>query len=196
MTGEKMEGAAPEDREIPSGRRNSQGIRIDPEAEAEQTDRRAVISALVDHEPGVLANVSGLFARRQLNIESLTVGPTIDESKARMTIVVEEDEPGIEQAKRQLRKEVHAWSVREVKGAIERELALIKVKGDDPAGVTAVAEMYGGQAVRADDEIITVELTGTEAETDAAIRAFEQFGVHEVARTGTAALASGTQSTP
>jgi acetolactate synthase-1/3 small subunit len=195
MTGEKMEGAAPEDRNIPSGRRNAQGIRIDPEAEAELEERRAVISALVDHEPGVLANVSGLFARRQLNIESLTVGPTIDESKARMTIVVEENEPGIEQAKRQLRKEVHAWSVREVKGAIERELALIKVDGDDPAGVTAVAEMYGGQAVRADDKIVTVELTGTEEEIDAAITAFEQFGVHEVARTGTAALASGTQST-
>ncbi|MEF8772770.1 acetolactate synthase small subunit [Halodesulfurarchaeum sp.] len=195
MTGERMEGKAPVDREIPSGRRNSQGIRIDPETEAELQERRAVISALVDHEPGVLANVSGLFARRQLNIESLTVGPTIDESKARMTIVVEEDEPGIEQAKRQLRKEVHAWSVREVKGAIERELSLIKVSGDDPAGVTAVAEMYGGQAVQANDEIITVELTGTEADIDAAIRAFEQFGVHEVARTGTAALASGTQST-
>ena len=195
MTGERMAGKAPEEREIPAGRRNAQGIRIDPEAEAELEERRAVISALVDHEPGVLANVSGLFARRQLNIESLTVGPTIDESKARMTIVVEEDEPGIEQAKRQLRKEVHAWSVREVKGAIERELALIKVSGHDPAGVSALAEMYGGQAVRADDEIITVELTGTEAEIDAAITAFEQFGVHEVARTGTAALASGTQST-
>ncbi len=195
MTGEKMEGPAPDEREKPSGRRNTQGIRIDPEAEAELEKRRAVISALVDHEPGVLANVSGLFARRQLNIESLTVGPTIDESKARMTIVVEEDEPGIEQAKRQLRKELHAWSVREVKGAVERELALIKVSGTDPAGVAALAEMYGGQAVRADDEIITVELTGTEAAIDAAITAFEQFGVHEVARTGTAALASGIQST-
>ncbi|MFB6085260.1 MAG: acetolactate synthase small subunit [Halodesulfurarchaeum sp.] len=195
MTGERMEGAAPEEREMPTGRRNSQGIRIDPETEAELEERRAVISALVDHEPGVLANVSGLFARRQLNIESLTVGPTIDESKARMTIVVEEDEPGIEQAKRQLRKEVHAWSVREVRGAIERELALIKVHGDDPAGVSALAEMYDGEAIQGDDGILTVQLTGTEAEIDAAIEAFEQFGVHEVARTGTAALASGTQST-
>ncbi len=195
MTGEQMEGKAPDEREKPTGRRNAQGIRIDPETEAELEPRRAVISALVDHEPGVLANVSGLFARRQLNIESLTVGPTIDESKARMTIVVEEDEPGIEQAKRQLRKEVHAWSVREVNGAIERELALIKVDGDDPAGVAALAEMYEGQALQGDNGILTVELTGTEAEIDAAITAFEQFGVHEVARTGTAALASGTQST-
>lgn len=192
---EYTSGPAPEEREMPAGRRNSQGIRIDPDVEAELEERRAVISALVDHEPGVLAKISGLFARRQLNIESLTVGPTVDESLARMTIVVEEDEPGIEQAKRQLRKEIHAWSVQEVEAAVERELALLKVSGTDPAGVAAVAEMYDGQAVDAEDEVLTVELTGTEAEIDAAIEAFEQFGVREVARTGTAALRGGTQST-
>ncbi len=193
--GGELQGPAPEERPPTTGRRNSQGIRIDPDVEAESKPRRTVISALVDHEPGVLTNVSGLFARRQFNIESLTVGPTTDEEFARMTIVVEEPEPGIEQVKRQLRKLVHTRSVREVEGATERELALIKVDGSDPAGVSAVAEMYGGQAVRADDEVVTVELTGEEQEIDAAIRAFEQFGVHEVARTGTAALARGTQST-
>lgn len=192
---EYTSGPAPEEREMPAGRRNSQGIRIDPDVEAELEERRAVISALVDHEAGVLAKISGLFARRQINIESLTVGPTVDESLARMTIVVEEDEPGIEQAKRQLRKEIHAWSVQEVETAVERELALIKVGGTDPAGVAAVAEMYDGQAVDAEAEVLTVELTGTEAEIDAAIEAFEQFGVREVARTGTAALRGGTQST-
>jgi acetolactate synthase-1/3 small subunit len=190
-----MAGPAPEERSIPQGRRNSQGIRIDPEAAVHHEPRRAVISALVDHKPGVLANISGLFARRQYNIESLTVGPTTDEDRARMTIVVEEEEPDIEQVKRQLRKEVHTRAVREVQDATERELALIKVDGSNPAGVTAVAEMYGGEAVRADDQVITVELTGREEEIDAAIRAFEPYGVREVARTGTAALATGTQST-
>lgn len=195
MTGEQMAGSHPDDREKPTGRRNAQGIRIDPDTEAELDERRAVISALVDHQPGVLAKVSGLFARRQLNIESLTVGPTVDESLARMTIVVEEDEPGIEQAKRQLRKEIHAWSVEEVEAAVERELALIKVSGSDPAGVAAVAETYGGETIQVKDGVLTVELTATEEAIDAAIEAFEQFGVREVARTGTAALRGGTQST-
>ena len=190
-----LQGPAPEERPETRGRRNSQGIRVDPDIEAEPDRRRAVISALVEHKPGVLANTSGLFARRQFNIESLTVGPTTEAGLARMTIVVEEPEPGIEQVKRQLRKEVFARSVREVDGATERELALIKVDGSDPAGVSAVAEMYGGEAVRADDEVVTVELTGTEEEVDAAITAFEQFGVREVARTGTAALAKGARST-
>lgn len=194
MSGE-LSGPAPEERPNVVGRRNSHGVRVDPEAAVEQEPRRAVISALVDHEPGVLANISGLFARRQYNIESLTVGPTTDEDRARMTIVVEEEESDIEQVKRQLRKEVATRSVREIRDATERELALIKVDGSNPAGVSAIAEMYGGEAVLADDQVITVELTGTEEAIDAAIRAFEQFGVREVARTGTAALATGTRST-
>ncbi|GAA0299025.1 acetolactate synthase small subunit [Halarchaeum salinum] len=194
MTGE-LPGPAPEERPHPTGRRNKQGIRIDPEAEAEPKVRREVLSALVDHEPGVLAEVSGLFARRQFNIESLTVGPISTEGLARMTIVVEETDPGVEQAKRQLRKLVPVHAVRELDDATERELALIKVSDDDPAGVAAVAEMYGGEAVEAGPEVVTVELTGTESEIDAAVEAFERFGVREVARTGTAALAGGTEFT-
>ncbi|MFB6125545.1 MAG: acetolactate synthase small subunit [Halanaeroarchaeum sp.] len=194
MSGE-MTGRAPEERPRPQGKRNAQGIRIDPDAAAEPEPRRVVISALVDHEPGVLAKVSGLFARRQFNIESLAVGPTANPELARMTIVAEEPNPGIEQVKRQLRKEVAVHSVREVGGATERELALIKVRDDDPAGVAAVAEMYGGEAVQAGAEVVTVELTGTEAQIDDAIEAFQRFGVREVARTGTAALAAGTEPT-
>ncbi|WP_435099311.1 acetolactate synthase small subunit [Halarchaeum sp. P4] len=194
MTGE-LPGPGPEERPHPTGRRNKQGIRINPEAEAEPEVRREVLSALVDHKPGVLAEVSGLFARRQFNIESLTVGPTANDGLARMTIVVEETDPGVEQVKRQLRKLVPVHAVRELDDATERELALIKVGDDDPAGVAAVAEMYGGEAVEAGPEVVTVELTGTEAQIDAAIEAFERFGVREVARTGTAALAGGTEFT-
>jgi len=149
----------------------------------------------ITDEPGVLAEVSGLFARRQFNIESLTVGPTSTEGLARMTIVVEELDPGVEQVKRQLRKLVPVHAVRELEDATERELALVKVGDDDPAGIAAVAEMYGGEAVEAGPEVVTVELTGTEAEIDAAVEAFERFGVREVARTGTAALAGGSEFT-
>ncbi|GGL52101.1 acetolactate synthase small subunit [Halocalculus aciditolerans] len=194
MTG-GLQGPDPEERQQATGRRNSQGIRIDPDVEAEPAERREVLSALVDHEPGVLSEVAGLFARRQFNIESLTVGPTTDEGMARMTIVVREPGPGVEQAKRQLRKLAPVHSVSELSGAVERELALIKVEDDDPAGVAAVAEMYGGEAVEAGPEVVTVELTGSEEAVDAAIAAFERFGVREVARTGTAALAGGTQET-
>ena len=179
----------------PEGRRNTQGIRVDPEAEVTHEPRHAVLSALVNHEPGVLAEVSGLFSRRQFNIESLTVGPTTNHDVARMTIVIEEPEPGIQQAKKQLRKLVPVISVEELEDeAMRRELALVKVEGEKPDDIQAVAEMYDGQAVDAAADAVTVEITGSEQKIDAAIEAFKQFEITELVRTGAAALERGSKT--
>ncbi|MUV88867.1 acetolactate synthase small subunit [Halapricum sp. CBA1109] len=194
MTG-KLPGPAPDERMRPQGRRNSQGIRIDPEVEATHEPRLAVLSALVKHEPGVLSEVSGLFSRRQFNIESLTVGPSKDEDVARMTIVIEEPEPGVQQAKKQLKKLISVIEVEELEPeAMRRELALLKVAGEKPDDIQSVAEMYGGQAVDASRDAVTVEITGSKQKIDAAVDAFEQFEVLEVVRTGAAALERGSMT--
>ena len=191
-----LQGPGPSERTQPEGRRNSQGIRIDPEVEAEPPERRAVLSALVEHEPGVLAKVSGLFARRQFNIESLTVGPTENEGHARITLVVEETDPGVEQVKKQLQKQLPVLAVDELApDAIRRELALIKVSGDRPDEVSAVAEMYDASAVDSTGGTITVELTGSRNKIEAAIETFERFEIEEIARTGAVALERGAQMT-
>ena len=180
MTG-KLPGPGPGERMRPEGRRNEDGIRIDPEAEAKHEPRRAVLSALVEHEPGVLAEVSGLFSRRQFNIESLTVGTTVDESRARMTIVIEETRPGIEQAKKQLRKLIPVVSVRELAhDSVQRELVIVKVNGE---------------TLDAGPRTITIEITGNVQKIDDAIDAYKQFGIREIVRTGYAALARGEQQT-
>jgi len=195
MTG-SLPGPAPDDRPQPTGRRNAQGIRIDPEVEAELPPRRTVVSALVEHEPGVLAKASGLFARRQFNIESLTVGPTENDELARITLVVEEPDPGIDQVERQLAKLVPVISVRELAAdAVARELVILKVNGEEPDKVHAITEMFGGRTLDAGPRTVTVEITGAEGKIDAAIDAYAQFGIREIARTGQAALARGEEPT-
>ncbi|MDZ7731057.1 MAG: acetolactate synthase small subunit [Natrialbaceae archaeon] len=195
MTGE-LQGPPPEERRHRVGRRNAQGIRVDPEVEVTHEPRKTVISALVKHEPGVLSNISGLFSRRQFNIESLTVGATVNPDRARMTIVAEEPEPGIEQVKKQLRKLVPVISVRELpSNGVRRELALIKVDSIRPDQVAAVTEMYGGKTVDATPETATVEITGSQDKIDAAIETFSQFGIQELSRTGVTALARGRSET-
>jgi acetolactate synthase-1/3 small subunit len=192
-----LQGPGPDDRLQPEGRRTEQGIRIDPEAEAEVATERAVLSALVLHEPGVLAKVSGLFSRRQFNIESLSVGPTEDDDYARITMVIEEPTTGVDQAKKQLEKLIPVVSVTELDGheAVAREMAVVKVGADRPDEVQAVAEMHEGSVVDVSPETITVELTGPEREIDAALETFERFTIREIVRTGTAALARGSQET-
>jgi acetolactate synthase-1/3 small subunit len=193
---EGLEGPTPGERPTPRGKRNSQGIRVDPEVEAEREPRRAVISVLVAHEPGVLSEVSGLFSRRQFNIESLTVGPTDDPERARITVVTEEPDPGIDQVEKQLRKLVPVISVRELEpDAVRRELAIVKVDAADPSEVAAVADMYDARTVDASRETVTVEVTGSRQKIEGAIDTLGQFGVREITRTGTAAQARGTDST-
>jgi acetolactate synthase-1/3 small subunit len=143
----------------------------------------------------VLAEVSGLFSRRQFNIESLTVGRTIDDSLARMTIVVEETRPNVDQVRKQLEKRIPVISVRELDDAVQRELVILKVEGDSPDQVNAITEMYEGQTLDAGQQTITVEITGDEQRVNAAIDAYRQFGIRELARTGYAALARGEAPT-
>jgi len=191
-----LEGPEPEERQRPVGRRNSQGIRIDPEVEAEHEAHRTIISAYVKDEPGVLARVSGLFHRRQFNIESLTVGPTQNEGYSRITLVVEEPDPGIDQAKKQLNKVLPVVHVRELDAEpVARELVILKVDGDEPDKVQAITEMYDGTTLDAGPRTITVQITGDESKIDDAIDAYTQFGIREIARTGQAALARGEEET-
>jgi len=191
-----LPGPAPEARRRPEGRRTAQGVRVDPEAEAEHPPRRTVISALVEHEPGVLARVSGLFSRRQFNIESLTVADTQNDDWARITVVVEEPDPGIDQVEKQLEKVVPVIHVRELEAdAMARELVVVKVDADRPHEVQAITEMYRGKTLDAGPRTITVELTGDEQKIDDAIDAYRQFGIREIARTGQTALARGETKT-
>lgn len=191
-----LRGPPPEERPRPSGRRNSQGTRIDPAVEAERHPRRTVISALVKNEPGVLARASGLVSRRQFNIESLTVGETTNPETSRITLVIEEPEPGIRQVEKQLEKLVPVISVQELgRDAVRRELVIVKVHGSDPDKVHAVTEMYDGTTLDAGPRTITVEITGDEQKIDDAIDAFQQFGIRELARTGQTAMARGDEWT-
>ena len=191
-----LKGPAPEERARPEGRRNSQGIRIDPDVEAEQPPRRTTITALVSNQPGVLSEVSGLFSRRQFNIESLTVGPTQNPDWSRVTVVVEEPDPNVEQIEKQLDKLVPVIHTRELgDDAVRRELVLVKVSADNPERIHAITEMYDGRTLDAGPRTVTVELTGSERVIDDALDAFRQFDVREIARTGHTALARGETKT-
>ena len=90
-----------------------------------------VMSALVENEFGVLARIASLFAARGFNIDSLTVGPTHDESISRMTILVKGSATVIEQVKKQLNKLIEVVTVQdltETGSHITRELMLVKVR--------------------------------------------------------------------
>ncbi len=65
--------------------------------------REAVLTAIVDNEPGVLARIVGLISARGYNIESLNVAETdIERHTSRITLVTSGTRAKIEQIKAQL----------------------------------------------------------------------------------------------
>jgi acetolactate synthase-1/3 small subunit len=156
---------------------------------------RHVISALVINEPGVLANVAGMFAARGFNIDSLVVGRTDDPQYSRMTIVVDADDNTLEQVRKQLAKLVPVTKVRDFAGTryVERDLALICVActSANRGEVIQIANVFQGKVVDVSDSSLIVEMTGKEDKIEDFIELVRPYGVKELARTGVIAMARG-----
>src|SRR3954470_11967622 len=90
---------------------------------------RHTISVLVENKFGVLTRIAGMFSGRGFNIDTLNVGPTLDPSTSRMTIVVRGDDTVLEQVTKQLNKlidVIHIQDFREGE-SVDRELVLMRV---------------------------------------------------------------------
>lgn len=158
---------------------------------------RTVISALVINEPGVLANVAGMFAARGFNIDSLVVGRTENPELSRMTVVVDADENTLEQVRKQLAKLVPVVKVRDFKDAayVERDLALITVSvGPEKRGeVVEIVNLFRAKVIDVAKDSLTVEITGTEQKIESMTDLLRPYGIKELARTGVIATARGQQ---
>ena len=153
------------------------------------------ISVIVENKPGVLHRVSGLFSRRGFNIESLAVGTTEKPEVSRMTIVAEGDEQTLEQIIKQLYKQIDVLKVFDLQAeeAIERELALIKVKASEKtrAEITGIAEMFKANVADVSKDSIMIEVSAEKKKVENMQKLLEKFGIQELVRTGKIALEKG-----
>lgn len=164
-----------------------------------RTGRKHVLSILVENKPGVLTRIAGLFARRGFNIDTLTVGPTDDESFSRITLTVDGAMHPIDQVTKQLHKLVNVLKIRDLEPAdtVARELALFKVSADGASRgeVMQISEIFRGKVVDVTKRSIIVEITGTTEKVEAFERMIRPFGLIEMMRTGEIAIARGRSET-
>jgi len=153
---------------------------------------RHTISVLVNNKFGVLSNVSGLFSGRGFNIESISVGTTLDPSVSQMTIVSRGDDQIIEQITKQLNKLIDVIKVVDLFEVdhIEREMVLIKVapKQEHKAEVLRITEIFRGRVVDSSQKTYTIEVTGDEKKIQALINLLKPIGIKEFVRTGKIAI--------
>ncbi|RAH99478.1 acetolactate synthase small subunit [Acuticoccus sediminis] len=180
----------------------NQPIGIAPALRPEEAKEKHTITVLVDNEPGVLARVIGLFSGRGYNIDSLTVSETEHErSLSRITIVTTGTPMVIDQIKNQLARLVPVHRVADLtadmRDAVERELALVKVSGRGEQRLEALrlAQAFDARTIDATLTSFVFEITGATAEIERFIALMASVGLVEVSRTGIAAITRGSDPT-
>jgi acetolactate synthase-1/3 small subunit len=155
--------------------------------------RRHTISVLVENKFGVLSRVAALFSGRGYNIESLSVGETIDPQISIMTVVTSGDDWIIEQINKQLNKLIDVIKVIDLTEMdhVEREMILIKItpKKENKVEVLRLAEIFRGRVLDSSPTTFTIEVTGDEKKIMAFIELMKPMGIKEVVRTGKVAIA-------
>src|SRR3974390_989831 len=170
-----------------------------PSAAVSERIETRTLCVLVDNEPGVLARVIGLFSGRGYNIDSLTVSETEHQKHlSRITIVTRGTPMVIEQIKNQLDRlvPVHRVVDMTVLGpAIERELAMVKVRGKGEHRVEALrlGDAFRARVIDATIESFVFEITGNSGKIDQFIELMLPLGLVEVSRTGVVAISRGPE---
>lgn len=164
-------------------------------AEYKKDPKKNTIAALVSNKSGVLTRISGLFARRGYNIESLSVCATEDPELSRMTIVLIGDEYMLYQMIKQMDKldDVKKIGCADELDCVYRELLLVKVPAtpDVRGQVVEIKEIYKAKVVDLSPDTMVLELTGTPSKLDAFLKVIEPYGIIEMQRTGVTVLARG-----
>ena len=155
------------------------------------------ISVLVENEFGVLARVSSLFSGRGVNIDSLSVAPTNDETISRITLETRGDEQILEQINKQLNKLIDVIKVIDFTdgSGIEREMALVKVTAEDEsrAEVLRIVDIFRAKIIDVTPRSYTIETTGAPAKINAILELLRPLGLKELVRTGPVAIGRGAK---
>ena len=150
------------------------------------------ITMLVENEPGVTARVSGLFASRGYNIETICGAPTANPDMSRITITTNTTPDQMEQIMKQVRRLVNVIKVRDMSGdeAVRREMALICVKAVDAQRpeIQRIVENFRARIVDTGVSHYIIEVTGRMEKIEAMLQLLTPMGIKKVARSGILAL--------
>jgi acetolactate synthase I/III small subunit len=153
---------------------------------------RHTLSVLVENKFGVLTRIAGMFSGRGFNIDSLNVGPTLDPTTSRMTIVVRGDDRVLDQVGKLLFKLVDVIEVQDFRDGeyVDRELILMRVSitRETRAEIMQICDIFRAKIVDVQAKNFAIEVTGDESKINKFISLMEPFGIAALTRTGKVAL--------
>lgn len=174
----------------------SENVRVDNFIQSHATQ---TLSALVANQPGVLARIAQVFARRAYNIESLVVSPAGDGRHSRMTIGASGDPHGLDQIIKGVNKLVdvlHCFD-HTFDGAVVQELVLVKIacRLDQRTEALQICEHFDCSTEDLTEESMILKCTGSSEKLGALLGMIGKFGIVEMVRTGKVVMARGGEVT-
>ena len=150
---------------------------------------RRMLTAKLRNQSGVLNRFTGVLSRRQVNIESISVGATEDPQVSRITIIIDvNNHAEVEQIIKQLNRQIDVVRVRDITDEphLEREVILIKVTApaETRAELLAIIQPFRATVVDVAPKSITIQMTGDAEKSEALIRVIKPYGIKNIARTG------------
>lgn len=153
---------------------------------------KGIFSVLVENKDGVLSGVSGLFARRGFNIDTLAVGETDNHEISSMTIVSTGDQRTIDQIEKQLNKNIDVIKVRRLSESksVCLEMMLVKVAYNmtNRTSLVELCQIMGARIMKVAPKFLLIEYHGEPESVEDFIHLLKSFGIQEIQRTGTIAM--------
>ena len=153
---------------------------------------KGIFTVLVENRDGVLSGVSGLFARRGFNIDTLAVGETENHEISRMTITSTGDQRTIDQIEKQLNKSVDVIKVRRLSDArsvcLEMILCKVAYNSGNRTSLIELCQVVGAKIMKVAPKYFLLEYHAEPENIDDFIKLLKSFGIIELQRTGTIAM--------
>ncbi len=164
-----------------------------------EPQRRHTLVVLVEDHPGVLNRVVSLLRRRSFNIDSITVGHSEQAGVSRITLVVRGRDDEVEQVGKQLYKLMEVLKVQDLSesGVVSHELVMAKVaaKPQHRSEILQIAQIFEARVVDVSPNTLLLEMVGSEDRVAGFLTMLKSFGIRELVRTGSVAMARGTAQT-
>ena len=159
-------------------------------------DGRRLYTVIIfsENTVGLLNQITIIFTRRQLNIETLSVSPSAIPGIHKFTITTYADEVMIEKVVKQIDKRVDILKsyYNTDEDLVYQEIALYKLATDKfirMGGVEDLIRKYNARILEINEDCVVVEMNGHYAETQALFRELsDRIGVLQFIRSGRVAI--------
>ena len=158
------------------------------------------LSILTENKSGLLNNITIIFTRRKINIESLNVSTTEIKGMSRFTVVIRTSREQADKVCAQIRKLVDVLGafVYEDDQIFYQEIALYKVPTKvflNGQKIEDLVRRNGARILVVEEDHIVIEKTGHKDETHDLYEKLEPFGLLEFVRSGRVAISKSKRKT-